>query len=389
MTLGPAPDSVEATTHRPSVPIELTKVRPRIGLRILAVVGIVLVSIVAVLVLAYLVAGLGPIAFVASGVMALIPLAIVFAGARWVDKWEPEPRAAIVFAFLWGAAASVAIALIVGAEVDNVVAAMGGPGAGYEFFSAAIQAPIVEEAAKGLGLFIIFLVARRHFDGPVDGIVYAAWVAGGFAFTENILYFGSSILEAQGVVEVFFIRGFMSPFAHVMFTACTGIALGLAARRVNAIGAFGIFLVGLVPAMMLHALWNGALFFVSDFYGYYALVQFPLFVTMVLVVSYLRRVEAKLTYARLLEYAAAGWFNPDEIPAIATPAGRRRALAWARSRGVAGAMRRYILVSTRLAFARQRIVAGRQGIGAQADEAALLAQVVDNRRQLRVAPAVT
>ncbi len=389
MTLGPAPDSVEATTHRPSVPIELTKVRPRIGLRILAVVGIVLVSIVAVLVLACLVAGLGPIAFVASGVMALIPLAIVFAGARWVDKWEPEPRAAIVFAFLWGAAASVAIALIVGAEVDNVVAAMGGPGAGYEFFSAAIQAPIVEEAAKGLGLFIIFLVARRHFDGPVDGIVYAAWVAGGFAFTENILYFGSSILEAQGVVEVFFIRGFMSPFAHVMFTACTGIALGLAARRVNAIGAFGIFLVGLVPAMMLHALWNGALFFVSDFYGYYALVQFPLFVTMVLVVSYLRRVEAKLTYARLLEYAAAGWFNPDEIPAIATPAGRRRALAWARSRGVAGAMRRYILVSTRLAFARQRIVAGRQGIGAQADEAALLAQVVDNRRQLRVAPAVT
>jgi len=363
--------------------------RSSAGLRVAAVIGIVLLSIVAVLVLAYLVAGLGPIAFTASGVMALIPLAIVFAGVRWVDKWEPEPRAAIFFAFLWGAAASVAIALLVGAEVDNIVAAVGGPGADYEFFSAAVQAPIVEESAKGLGVFIVFLFARKHFDGPVDGIVYAAWAAGGFAFTENILYFGSSIIEAAGVIEVFFIRGFMSPFAHVMFTACTGIALGLAARRASTVGAFGVFVLGLIPAMLLHALWNGALFFVSDFYGYYALVQFPLFVAMVLVVLYLRRVEAKVTYMRLMEYAAAGWFNSDEIPALATPAGRRRALAWARSRGVAGAMRRYILAATRLAFARHRIVSGRGLIGAQADESSLLAAVVDNRSQLRAAPAAS
>jgi RsiW-degrading membrane proteinase PrsW (M82 family) len=79
----------------------------------------------------------------------------------------------------------------------------------------------VEELAKGLGIVLIFLFARKHFDGPVDGIVYAAWVAGGFAFTENILYFGGELLDSSSplaVAQVFLIRGLMSPFAHIMFT---------------------------------------------------------------------------------------------------------------------------------------------------------------------------
>src|SRR5690606_26985258 len=136
------------------------------------------------------------------------PFAIVFFVVRWIDRWEPEPRTAIVFAFLWGAGVSVLIALLVGAGVDNLIYALGGPGFGYEFFGAAIQAPIVEEGGKGLGLLIIFFAARKHFDGPVDGLVYAAWVAGGFAFTENILYFGNRLVEAgtlmdPGVFEIF------------------------------------------------------------------------------------------------------------------------------------------------------------------------------------------
>ena len=100
-------------------------------------------------------------------------------------------------------------------------------------FSAVVQAPIVEEFAKGLGVFLIFLTARRAFDGPVDGVVYGALVGAGFAFTENIQYFAISFIEG-GVVDVtttFFVRGILSPFAHVMFTSITGFALGLAARR--------------------------------------------------------------------------------------------------------------------------------------------------------------
>lgn len=349
----------------------------------LGIVGIIVLSLVMLFVIVYLIGGLGVSGFAFGGIMALVPLAIVFFGVRWIDRWEPEPRVAVVFAFLWGAGVAVLIALIVGAEIDNVINSMGGPGPGYEFFGAAIQAPVVEEVGKGLGLLILFWAARKHFDGPVDGLVYAAWVAGGFAFTENILYFGSELLNPDGaVLEIFLVRGIMSPFAHVMFTACTGLALGFAARRTGAIGAIGFFLLGLIPAILLHALWNGALFFVSDFFAYYAVVQFPLFLGGIFIVIYLRRQEAKLTHDRLAEYAAVGWFNPDELPALATAQGRRQAVAWAGRNGRRAEMKQYIRDATRLAFARQRIITGRNRIGAEADEAGLLASIVESRKTL-------
>jgi len=352
------------------------------GLVVAAVLGITLVSIVCLLVTVYLLVGLGPAAFAIGGVMALVPLTIVYLGVRWVDRWEPEPRAAVVFAFMWGAGVAVLLALLVGAEVDNVINSLGGPGPDYEFFGAVVQAPIVEEVGKGLGILIIFFAARKHFDGPVDGLVYAAWVAGGFAFTENILYFGSQLIAQDGIVEIFIVRGIMSPFAHLMFTAFIGIALGLAARRGGTLTAIGYFIVGLIPAILLHAFWNGALFFVSDFFGYYFLVQVPLFVATIALVIFLRRQESKLTHDRLAEYASVGWINSGEVNALATRAGRKQAIAWATRQGKADEMKRYIKDATRLAFARQRIITGRDRIGAHADEAELLTRIVASRAAL-------
>ena len=386
-----APVDVRQVAAIVTGPMPTRPVRRSAGLTAVGIVGIALLAIVTLAVVAYLIAGLGPVAFGIGGILALVPLAIVFVGVHWIDRWEPEPRGILVFAFLWGAGASVAVALIVGVQLDGILAALGGNQATSEFLAAVIQAPIVEEGAKGLGLLLIFWFARRHFDGPIDGLVYAAWVAGGFAFTENILYFGVQLLTAGGVdgslVEIFVARGLMSPFAHVMFTAFTGIALGFAARRTSAAGAVGVFLIGLIPAMLLHGFWNGSLYFVSDFYVYYALVQFPIFVAGVVVVLFLRRQEAKLTHDRLSEYAAVGWFNRDEINALATGAGRRRSQAWANHRGVGRVMRQYTRDATRLAFTRQRLVTGRADIGAEADEAGLLSSIVASRAALAAAQA--
>jgi protease PrsW len=356
---------------------------------VLGIVGVLVLSILALGVAGYLVMGLGGDAVALGGLMALIPLAIVFFAVRWIDRWEPEPRLAVLFAFLWGAAVSVIVALVVGDGVDPIVTLISrGDEQAYQFIGAAIQAPLVEESAKGLGLLVIFIAARKFFDGPVDGVVYAAWVAGGFAFTENILYFGSQLLDAgtafsPDVAFIFFVRGVMSPFAHVMFTMFTGLALGFAARRgLSLPAALGVFVVGLIPAVLLHALWNGALFFVNDFFGYYAIVQFPLFVLAIVLVRYLRRQEAKLTFDRLSEYAAVGWFSHDEVPALATIRGRRQAMAWATLNGRRDAMKRYINDATKLAFTRQRIITGRGGIGAIADEAAMLDAILTSRSAL-------
>jgi RsiW-degrading membrane proteinase PrsW (M82 family) len=384
----------EVTTHLQATANPGLAVVPSSGTAalVLGIVGVIVLAVLALLVLVFLIAGLGAGAFAIAGFMALVPLTIVLLGARWIDRWEPEPRLAMVFAFLWGSAAAVIIALVIDSQVSNWVTSSAGPGtAAYDFFGSVIQAPLVEESAKGLGVLLIFLVARRYFDGPVDGIVYAAWVAGGFAFTENILYFGGQLIDEGGVdssvMQLFLIRGIMSPFAHVMFTTCTGLAIGIAARRgYGALGGIGFALIGLIPAMLLHALWNGALYFVTDFFGYYFIVQVPLFVIAIVMVVQLRKREARLTFDRLSEYAAVGWFRQDEIPALATVSGRRQAMAWARSNGKAVEMRRFIRDATKLAFARQRIISGRGRAIAAEDERALLAAIVQSRTELIGAP---
>ncbi len=381
-----APEEVRLETQQAAQPVLGTLPRrSNAGLVVAAVIGFIVLALVMLFVLAYLFVGLGPAGVIIGGIMALVPLTIVFWGIRWIDRWEPEPRGALVFAFLWGAGVSVLIALIVDAEIQNIIAAAGLGEFGAEFFGAVIQAPIVEEVGKGLGVLLLFFAVRRHFDGPVDGIVYAAWVAGGFAFTENILYFGSELAagSAAGTVEVFFIRGIMSPFAHGRFTAFIGAAIGFAAQRPGWFRGVVAFLIGLIPAVLLHAFWNGVLFFISDFYGYYLLVQVPMFLVAVWLVSLLRQQERRVTAERLAEYAQVGWFHPDEVAMLASPGGRRTAMSWARSRGVGPLMKAFIRDATRLAYARHRILGDRDSIGAQADEAELLQRVAASRHALR------
>ncbi|NQX26773.1 PrsW family intramembrane metalloprotease [Microbacteriaceae bacterium VKM Ac-2854] len=358
--------------------------RPRTtAAHVLGIVGICLLGLLLLLVIAYLTLALGAAAAGLCALIALVPLTLVLLGVRWVDRWEPEPRLALWFAFLWGAAGSVAIALLVDLGVQIAVYAAG-VSSGSEFVGAAIQAPLVEEAAKGFGVLLIFWVARRSFDGPVDGVVYAAVVASGFAFVENIIYFGSALLEggAGALAVTFFLRGILSPFAHVLFTACTGAAIGFASRR----GAAGvpIILLGFAAAMFLHGLWNASSFLVADWFGFYGLVQVPLFALAVVGVVLLRRAERRVTLQRLGEYATAGWFSPYEVTMIGTPAGRRTAKLWAAQRGgdTPRAMVAFIRAATALAYARQRRVLGRAGAGAEIEERELLNATVAARTAL-------
>ena len=351
-----------------------------------AVVGIVLAGAVGLLVLAYLATALGVSTLVIGTVLALVPLGFVLLAVRWIDRWEPEPRWALWFAFLWGAAVAVAIALIVDLGVQLAMAFAQPGGSPDEALQAVVQAPLVEELAKGLGVLLIFAFSRSHFDGPVDGLVYAATAAAGFAFTENILYFGQALAEggASELGATFVLRGIFSPFAHVLFTACIGIAIGIGASRGGGPRVIGWFLLGLTGAVLLHALWNGSLAFADDAIGLYFTVQVPIFVGALLVTVYLRRQEARITRTRLAEYGAAGWFSPAEVEMLATPAGRRQAKAWARAQTPprTALMRRLMRDATHLAFTRQRMVTARDGRRGAVDEHSLLEAVAADRAAL-------
>jgi RsiW-degrading membrane proteinase PrsW (M82 family) len=322
---------------------------------------------------------LGTLASVIGLVLALIPLAIVFFVVRMIDRWEPEPKLMVFFAVAWGAIAAIGLTLLVDLGLTLLL--------GYrsDEVGAVLQAPIVEELFKGLGVYLIFLLARRSFDGPVDGVVYGALVGAGFAFTENIQYFAISLIEGGGaqLTMTFAVRAILSPFAHAMFTSLTGLAIGLAARRQASAGAaLGFAAIGWLGAILLHGLWNGSATF-GDFFLLYFLLQVPLFVGFIFGVIALRREEARLTKARLGDYAAAGWFTPEEVNMLATPSGRKVGLSWAAQlRGDRRPlMREFIKDATKLAMVRQRSITGRDPQAAQ-DEQALLARTRATRAAL-------
>jgi RsiW-degrading membrane proteinase PrsW (M82 family) len=315
-------------------------------------------------------------------VLSLFPLAIVLLAVFAVDRWEPEPRRLIVMALVWGAVMSVAATTLVQPLFLDAFGPHSGAAQTMRFL-ATVEAPIVEEGTKGLGLLILMLAARKYVDGPVDGIVYGMTIAAGFAFTENILYFGRLFSETSGsaasLAVIFTMRGVLSPFAHAMFTGTLGLIMGLAARRWSPGLVIGAFLVGLAPAMLLHNIWNSG---GEDFFLLYVLVQIPLFGAAAVGVYFLRRAEARLTHARLVEYAQAGWFSPLEVEMLATPRGRSAGLRWATGLGRRSAMRAFIRTATDLAATRQRVLSGRDVRGYAAAQQELLDRIGRERDAL-------
>ena len=81
---------------------------------------------------------------------------------------------------------------------------------------------------------------------------------------------------------IFFVRGVLSPFAHVTFTAMTGIGFGIARETHNTAVKIIMPVVGLGAAMFLHALWNGmATFLGGGFLLAYLIIEIPLFLIFV------------------------------------------------------------------------------------------------------------
>ena len=183
-------------------------------------------------------------------VLGFVPLFIVFPVLSWLDRVEPEPRASRIHAVLWGAA----VAGLISGIVNSVVAI----GAG-EAWAAVASAPLIEELTKGLGVY--WALRRREVDGVMDGIVYAGWVALGFAMIEDVLYFADAV--EQGILtQVFILRALLTPFAHPLFTAWTGLAIGLAVARRQSVAANAFWGYGLAVAS--HAAWNGSLTFADQ-----------------------------------------------------------------------------------------------------------------------------
>jgi RsiW-degrading membrane proteinase PrsW (M82 family) len=316
-------------------------------------------------------------------VFAALPLGVVVPAFLWLDRFEAEPNSMLLFAFAWGA-----LVASVGALVLNTssLVLLQQSGQDPQTMRAVVVAPVIEESLKGAGVLILVLFRRREFDGVVDGIVYAGITAAGFAFAENILYLGRAYHESggEGLALVFFLRGVMGPFAHPLFTVCTGIGLGVASSTRRPALRLIAPALGWLLAIALHGWWN--LTTVAGLRGFlstYVLLQVPVFVAFVSIALWARQREGRLIGAALTPYAVAGWLSYPEVAMLSSMPERRRARVFAKLAGGRSglqAMLSFQDTASELALLRMRMARGTADAQATGTERVLLDALVRLRQ---------
>ncbi len=335
-------------------------------------------------------------AFVTSGttvvvavLLALVPLATLVLAILWIDRWEPEPRFLLIAAFLWGGGVAVAVASLLNSVVGVALGSALAPSMDPVIMPAVFGAPVVEEAMKGLGILLIFLIRRREFNGPVDGVVYAAVVATGFAIVEDVQYFA---LNDDALGFVFVMRAILSPFGHLIYSLPMGLALGFASRMRSRAAWVWMFPIGYLMGVGLHAAWNGAASHASTLGGIVLLFVLLNWVPLALftaLVVWLRRREATVIAMRLRDYVPSGWISEIEVSNLSSMRANRAARAWAKRFGpqVHKAMRDYQRSAVGLAYARQDLYTGHAGNRARVDEMQMLTRMAQARSQVMAATA--
>lgn len=191
----------------------------------------------------------------------LIIAALWFAIARRMDRAAPKPWWLVI---LTGAVALAINPLVLYLRMpiegidwldphiaDRVGRVEAFPSA---LLAYAVHAGAPEELVK---LLPVLMVARwtKHFDEPIDGILYCTASAVGFSCIEEYGYLFYGRMHASLLV----LRATSTPPAHIFFTAIVGYALG------QGIGkgwrAIPIGVVGFVGSVLAHALYDALVSF--------------------------------------------------------------------------------------------------------------------------------
>ncbi len=380
----------EFTAYQPAVPAGLPSghslpvpARPR-ALRLLGMVALGLGLVACGLLTVVLITKqTGPVAALDAALLAAVPVVPVIGALMWLDRYEAEPAALLALAAAWGAGVATLVSLVVNSASVHALQHSGGG----VTRTVVLVAPIVEETTKALAIVLILAVRRREFDGVVDGVVYAGMAGVGFAFVENVLYLGRTMTSTghHGTMGVFLLRCVVSPFAHPLFTAATGVGIGVAVSTRNRMLRPLAPLLGWVCAVALHAVWNvSAVSGVSGFFTAYVAFQMPVFLLFVVLALVARRREGRLITRHLAVYATTGWLAPRELRMLGSLPLRREARAWAQRTGgpaARAAMRDFQELGSELAFLRDRMVRGSAASDAQEQEYAILAGMSALRAQ--------
>lgn len=300
--------------------------------------------------------GLGLVPFAVAAVMALLPLPIYIGLALWIDRFEPEPRSMLAMAFLWGASVAVLLAGLVNEAMDASVG---------EAVSTIVTAPVIEELLKAVILFRFYAKKKGEFDGVIDGVIYAAMVGLGFAFAENVDYYGRALVKegAAGLALIFTLRGVLAPFSHPLFTAMTGIGLGIARQTTRRWVRRAAPVLGLAGACLLHSIWNAGASAGCVFFAIYGMIMVPALAALLVVAALALKSEGRLIRSQLATEIDRGVLSPEEYRLLCSVRGRLHASVYVfRRDGRPGWHRRraFHQAASELAFLRHRVARGDQ-----------------------------
>lgn len=144
------------------------------------------------------------------------------------DRHLPEPVGYLLLAFGLGlVSAGISRALYVALGWASLrydaLALADGNTLGLFAYSMLAIGP-VEELAKILP-FLILVLKLPEIDEPIDGIIYASFVALGYAAVENVMYL-EYLTSAEAAA-----RGFAGPVVHMLFASIWGYTIGCAHVR--------------------------------------------------------------------------------------------------------------------------------------------------------------
>ncbi|TDX48910.1 PrsW family intramembrane metalloprotease [Orenia marismortui] len=169
-------------------------------------------------------------------------------GLLWVyffyrkDRYEPEPAALVLKAFIYGALAVVPVGFI----ETPFARSISNPSNLFILLLLTIGViGIVEEFAK-FAVIRYTIYNSEEFDEPVDGIIYSVSAGLGFAALENLLYtyvFG---------FQVGLIRAVITSLVHASFSGIMGYYLGKAKIEKQP----SLIYKGLILVIILHGVYD-------------------------------------------------------------------------------------------------------------------------------------
>lgn len=309
----------------------------------------------------------------------------------WLDRFRPQNVLVWILTFGWGAAASTWLSLHMNTWMGQQMATTAAD-ADTGSRAAVFSAPFTEEMTKATVLFLLIILMQRQIVSRLSVVMLSGLSAIGFAFVENIIYYGRVITFAvhdisvanpdEAVAEIVMLRGVYTSFGHPLFTmmTATGLMVGVTARSriVRVVAPLGGFLLAVAGHMLFNGLSSTRGIDDLKMHWFMALILVALIVVS-LVVSVFQ--QGRLVRHRLTDFVESGWLSERDVELFSSPFKRTnyllKAIFWGPKRWWHTV--RFTRRITELAHLRSELTRGIVGEGAVLRGHELLEQIEELR----------